>query len=329
MKNNYPIRYALMPIEEQVGWNNGLNELERDYDIVGYIVSKCYQITDNIDYKRNGKQEQIYKVVFIFQKDSYDNYVRVEPSYNLVHGKCTNDTEVTQVFKTYQEAVEEAKVQNEKILRRRITLAHYNNNYNEVISTIKKEHDRKLQQYQALEQEFEKRSSDLVVDKKFKEQRVIIVTEGKIKEKDFSLYDLIRVFSTEEFKAFHVNLDEYKQIKELMNKKEEIPKGLNNRILLESTKNSRIIKINDYNSENGIGGFYIQDEGMFYDEKLLVPQKNNDDNTNYMKVYTLETYEDVINSYIPYFYSNSDYVKCKMPDKILEKKIIKRQSGEI
>lgn len=326
MKNNYPIGYALMPIKEQVGWNIGLNELERDYDIVGYIVSKCYQITDNINYKRNGKQEQIYKVVFIFQQDSDGNYVRVEPSYNLVHGKCTNDTEVTQVFKTYQEAVEEAKIQNEKILRKKITLAPYNNNYNEVISTIKNEHDRKLQQYHALEQEFEKKSSDLVVDKKFKEQRVIVVTDGEIKEKDFSLYDLIRLFSTEEFKAFHVNLDEYKQIKELINKKGELPKGLNNRILLESTKNSRIITINDYNSESEIGSFYLQDEGMFYDEKLLVPQKNNDDdnNYNYMKVYTLETYEDIINSYIPYFYSNSSYARCKMSDEILKKKIIKK-----
>ena len=32
MKNNYPIKYAVMPIIEQTGWYPGLNELEREYE---------------------------------------------------------------------------------------------------------------------------------------------------------------------------------------------------------------------------------------------------------------------------------------------------------
>ena len=46
MKINYPVKYALMPIIEQVGWTHGLHELERDYDVVYYVVSKCYLIND-------------------------------------------------------------------------------------------------------------------------------------------------------------------------------------------------------------------------------------------------------------------------------------------
>lgn len=38
MKNNYPVEYAVMPIEEQIGWYSGLYELEREYDVAVYIV---------------------------------------------------------------------------------------------------------------------------------------------------------------------------------------------------------------------------------------------------------------------------------------------------
>ena len=50
MKNNYPIKYAVMPIVEQTGWYPGLNELAREYGVVCYIVSKCYVV---------GREEEI------------------------------------------------------------------------------------------------------------------------------------------------------------------------------------------------------------------------------------------------------------------------------
>ena len=37
MELNYPVKYALMPVREQVG---------REYEIVMYIVSKCYLISE-------------------------------------------------------------------------------------------------------------------------------------------------------------------------------------------------------------------------------------------------------------------------------------------
>ena len=44
MKYNYPVKYAAMPIIEQVGWSQGLNELERNYDVICYIVSKFHPL---------------------------------------------------------------------------------------------------------------------------------------------------------------------------------------------------------------------------------------------------------------------------------------------
>ena len=71
MKYNYPVKYAAMPIIEQVGWSQGLNELERNYDVICYIVSKCYLLSDKTKYKENGKKEKEYEVVFPYQKGEY------------------------------------------------------------------------------------------------------------------------------------------------------------------------------------------------------------------------------------------------------------------
>ena len=70
MKYNYPVKYAAMPIIEQVGWSHGLNELERNYDVVCYIVSKCYLLSDKTKYKENGKNEKEYEVVIHIKKDN-------------------------------------------------------------------------------------------------------------------------------------------------------------------------------------------------------------------------------------------------------------------
>ena len=50
----YPIKYAVMPIEEQIGWYPGLNELEREYSVVANIVSKCYVIREDKEYLQDG-----------------------------------------------------------------------------------------------------------------------------------------------------------------------------------------------------------------------------------------------------------------------------------
>ena len=43
MEKQYPIKYALMPVIDQIGWEYG----ERKYDIVTNIVSKCYVVEEH------------------------------------------------------------------------------------------------------------------------------------------------------------------------------------------------------------------------------------------------------------------------------------------
>ena len=103
MKINYPIKYAAMPIIEQVGRCYGINELEREYDIVCYIVSKCHLISDLTKYTEDGCIIKEYEVVFPYQLSEFDTWKRIMPTYNLIHGYCTNSTKVDEVFNSYEE----------------------------------------------------------------------------------------------------------------------------------------------------------------------------------------------------------------------------------
>ncbi len=49
----YPIKYALMPMKEQTGWEPGLNELERVFDTVAYICAKSYFLSER---KKNSSE---------------------------------------------------------------------------------------------------------------------------------------------------------------------------------------------------------------------------------------------------------------------------------
>ena len=100
MKINYPVKYAAMPIIEQVGWSHGLHELEREYDVVCYIVSKCHLINELVQYKEDGRSVKQYEIVFPYQPCEFNRWKRVTPTYNLIHGYCTNGNKVDKIFDT-------------------------------------------------------------------------------------------------------------------------------------------------------------------------------------------------------------------------------------
>ena len=117
MKNNYPIKYALIPMIEQVGWVSGLNELEREYDVVCYIVSKCYLIDEVKKYHLDGSYDISYNVVCPYQRyDSFDTYNIEEPSFNYNSGYCTNSTKVNEIFNSIEEARNAVNADKEVLL---------------------------------------------------------------------------------------------------------------------------------------------------------------------------------------------------------------------
>lgn len=98
---NYPIKYAILGIEEQVGWLPGLHEMEREYDVCGYIVSKVYVVGESIKYCSDGSYKKFYQVVFPFT--SIYEKKRQIPSYNL-NCDCYNYVNVSNLFDTFDDA---------------------------------------------------------------------------------------------------------------------------------------------------------------------------------------------------------------------------------
>ena len=116
MKVNYPIKYCAMPIMEQVGWINGVYGLERKDDIVCYIVSKCYLISDLTKYTESGNTIKQYEVVFPYKKDNFDRWQRIIPSYNL-YGNCMNANKVDVIFDSYEKALNFVMIKNNEICK--------------------------------------------------------------------------------------------------------------------------------------------------------------------------------------------------------------------
>lgn len=109
---NYPIKYAILGIEEQVGWQPGLHEMEREYDVCGYVVSKVYVVGENIKYNRDGTYSKDYQVVFPFSCTT--DREKQTPKYNIYY-QCYNSINVSEIFDSIEEAKSTASEKNKEL----------------------------------------------------------------------------------------------------------------------------------------------------------------------------------------------------------------------
>ena len=165
MKNNYPIKYAVMPIIEQTGWYPGLHELEREYGIVCYIVSKCYVVGREEKYNRYGNTICEYKVVFSYGKDNqYGDLSRVEPEFCLMNGRCNNSTNVDKVFDSFEEAKEETEKKNKEILSKELSYIRVDDNFHQNVSLVREKHEEVVSYYQEIENMIEEDKEEEVIE---------------------------------------------------------------------------------------------------------------------------------------------------------------------
>lgn len=320
MKNNYPIKYAVMPIIEQTGWYPGLHELEREYGIVCYIVSKCYVVGREEKYNRYGNTICEYKVVFSYGKDNqYGGLSRVEPEFCLMNGRCNNSTNVDKVFDSFEEAKEETEKKNKEILSKELSFIRVDDNFNQNVSLAREKHEEVVNYYQEIESMIEENSTDLVVNDKVKEQSVIFERNNSYKKKDYSLYDMIRLYSDEDFIAYNVSLDDYKKIEEQLKNGQEVDiEGIKrNRLLTSYSDDKKVFVISNNSIEKSC--FYIENGSLYYYDRI-----------NYflnaisrvsLVIYTIETYDDVINSYITDAVINEDMPKNEDTEKVFRREI--------
>ena len=298
MKNNYPIKYAAMPIIEQTGWYPGLHELEREYGIVCYIVSKCYVVGREEKYNMYGNTLCEYKVVFSYGKDNqYGGLSRVEPEFCLMNGRCNNSTNVDKVFDSFEEAKEETEKKNKEILSKELSYIRVDDNFHQNVSLAREKHEEVVNYYQEIESMIEENSTDLVVNDKVKEQSVIFERNNSWKKIEYSLYDMIRLYSDEDFIAYNVSLDDYKKIEEQLKNGEQIDtENIKKNCLLISSSNDKKVKVINYDSKDKRSCFYIENGSLYYDDKLDVSLDTISGDA--LVIYTIETYDDVISSYI-------------------------------
>ena len=169
---NYPIKYAILPKREENGFVTGTNELMSNYEVTGYVVSKCYLVSETKKYLEDGTSNVTYEVVFPYSVNTLvETSKREIPSFNF-NGECTNSVEVSEVFNNYDDAKEVAMKQNQKIYNSELgNVSFIDVNYQENIRIMELEYNKKLGFYKKIEDLIELNTSDMIVDNDNKKQR--------------------------------------------------------------------------------------------------------------------------------------------------------------
>lgn len=312
MKNNYPIKYALMPLYEKTGWIRGLNELEREYNVVFYVVSKCYVLGERKKYNIDGNFHIDYEIVFPYKRDNIQNkeWIRTEPQFNFDY-ESTNSVIVNKVFDDYSDALNEANLLNKKIR---------DLSSNDI-----------TQKYKDLEIKIEENTKDLKMNEISKQQTIIVMFEDKDIVCNMSLYNFIVLYCSDYFYVCNVSQADYDLMKNQIKNNGRLDERCSKesmklkydrfRYLLANDPKENIVRIANCDSKKEIGCFYLSNDNMYYDEKMYQFYKDPifQKNIHGIKVYTTETYEDIIKSYIPRYISNSE---IEIDNIVVRKKLV-------
>ncbi len=299
MKYNYPVKYAAMPIIEQVGWSQGLNELERNYDVICYIVSKCYLLSDKTKYKENGKKEKEYEVVFPYQKGEYHSWNRVIPSFNVFNHTCMNSNVIEKVFDNYEEALEVATQKNKKLCEKTWIYLPYTEDLADKISKKREEFNDRLSRYKMLEQQILINTSDLEQSNIKELNKLIINNKDEMKILSSSLYEYLKCSSYSKFIVYSISPEQYDKLKVLINNQDisDILKVIENAnpILYHEAKEKNIMVMD----QNGNILYCINEKETLEnnDEQKIPSIELNAIDSETSHIFTTEKLEDIVLSF--------------------------------
>jgi len=311
MKCNYPVKYAAMPIIEQIGWSHGLNELERNYDVVCYIVSKCYLLSDKTKYKENGRRVKEYEVVFPYQRVQNYSWERVIPEFNLLNHACVNSDFVEKVFDNYEEALESTTQKNKKLCDKTYIYLPYTEDLEEQILKKIEEFNDKLSKYKMLEQQILIYTSDLEQSNVRELSELVRSNKGKIQGLSSNLYEYLKFSSYTNFIVYSVSLEQYDKLMALIDNQAscDVPKVIGNvsPILYNESKNQSIMVIDP----NGNVSYCISESEILksYDEQKISSFEFNTMNDEIDCLFTTETFEDILLSFKDHEYINLDEIQ--------------------
>lgn len=308
MKYNYPVKYAIMPIYEQVGWMSGLHELERSYEVVGNIVSKCYVVSKKISYLEDGSEEKEFEVVFPYRKTDYRrtyDWERVYPEFSFGRN-CINSNIVRELYDNFDDAKEVVEKLNGDILSYNLGVISFRDK--ERRENIKKEHEERMTRFKYLERKIEEETISMKANNKPKEQSIIVMFNDDDKILPMSIYSFINLYRNEAFYACNVSSEEYEKMMSQIKKNGFLSERYytidysydKSRYLLFNDKEHGTIRILDCDSENIDGSYYLKNGILCYSSDDMCSLDKDIEfirSLHGIKVYTTERYEDIINSY--------------------------------
>ena len=297
MKINYPIKYTLMPIYE-------------DNKLVTYIVSKCYLLSECKKYLVDGSSNYEYGIFFPYEREYINstNWIRVNPNEN-------NKLITNLIYDNKEAALKDLNTVHRQMLNEYIKQNPNNKDQ------ITRKFDEINNKYTNLSNMIEDNTKDMIINRKKKANEVIIMFGNKDKVFDISLYDFLEKYSAYSFIVCNVTSDEFeimkKQIKDEGHLKERFSKDdigyKKDRYFLSNDLKSKETKIYNYNNAK-------DRKGSFYLDKKFEMHYDGDSNTEdvrkiflnpLIKAYTLETYNDVLESYVSFDEKDSGYVLKK------------------
>lgn len=279
MKNNYPVKYAV------IGINDEVNKIKQ----ITYIASKCYVIEESIRYSENGEKNKFYNVCFPFTLgNDLFSFIRTNPLNGF--------RQVDNVYDSYDEAIYAAKLKNEEYVLNKIGILPFDErfqiNYNELI----KKEEFYIEKYKKLEKLIEENTDDMIVGITPKKQSIVLVTDKDKKEVDLSLYKALELYDDCNVVVYNLLDEEYNGLKEAINY--DLPlKVYNNKCLIVYNAKKNIIKINNYDDKDNS---YFMLDGCLFVQKDITDKMVHEcfNNKPGVIIYTTETYEDVISSYV-------------------------------
>lgn len=304
MKNNYPVKYSVVGIYDEI--NRNTNEPE----YITYIASKCYVTEENIIYNENGTKKKTYGVCFPFGLSN--------ASFSFV--RKISDENVDAVYDSFEDALKVAKSKNDEFILDKIAFLAFDEHFETNCEKITKKANMYIEKYKKLEKLIEENTDDMIVGLEPKEQSVVYVTDKVEKVVDLSLYKILELCNDCNLVVYSLSDNEYMALKEDINEDLSL-KEYNNKCLMQYNPNIKLFKINNYDDKENPSSF-ILDENLRpkreISDEIIQEYFNNKPDAI---IYTTETYEDVISSYITEkhnFYDN-DNEKTPINKKVLFK----------
>ena len=273
MKNNYPIVYTLVEIND-----NNFN---------CYIPIKAYLIGSEEKFLSNGRSYTSYRLVHMYEYNKYlDTWTYNEPT-----GDFEESYKSKYIFNNYEAAEEEARKLNKKILNTNTTQESIDN------------YKICLKEYKELAKKFYYQLYELD-NKDVKVLNGLIDSEGN--KYKMNLYDCINFYS-DMCVVYSVSKELYNELSKdkdyVMNNIDEIKENSKPLLLI----NNKVAKIIDDDLE---GLYYINYDQLVYDTNKKSVKTNDIKDLNVKTFFTTETYKDVVLSYKKY--ENIDFKSKKL-----------------